>query len=380
MPRAITYRRFSIGTLEREIKDAFLPTSAQITRLIVRASGADGTLSGLTRRQRAVLVDAVGDAVLALFVGADGKNAFAPDGVTALAAYPRVLNRWIVKLSYEAVKPHSDYLQRVMPDDLKARIQNAQRHVREAENPYLLQPGESREAHIARLKALRLFDPNPLAEYDPAHTWVDPNGYTLSRRIWRVGFDTRSRMERLLTDLIAQGKSATEIARQLEQFLIPGRSRFRTKRPYGSDASFDAMRLARTEIARAANAAALAAARMNPYVDTVDWARSANGDPTCPVCAAHETIGISQTRVRDPYPKYDAPTPPGHPHCMCRIQSNVSLTPDEITAQLRDMLDGARQEYLLPYLTPLEIEAFLRQLLGDILVNLLAQTLQMPLI
>lgn len=81
----------------------------------------------------------------------------------------------------------------------------------------------------------------------------------------------------------AEGMGALELSRKLERFLLPNRANLRTNRPYGTSAAFDAMRLARTEIARAANQAAFLSSYLNLYVDKIDVARSGNGDKTCAV-------------------------------------------------------------------------------------------------
>ncbi|PJF23673.1 MAG: hypothetical protein CUN53_21700, partial [Phototrophicales bacterium] len=63
-------------------------------------------------------------------------------------------------------------------------------------------PDELRE--IA--EKLRIFSPNALAQYEPAHTWVDPKGYRLSDRIWRTGEITRQRIDALIAEGIREGK------------------------------------------------------------------------------------------------------------------------------------------------------------------------------
>jgi hypothetical protein len=116
-----------------------------------------------------------------------------------------------------------------------------------------------------------VFTPNPLAGYDPPHLWVDPNGYRLSDRIWRTAGATRRKVDAFLEDGIAQGRGSLKLSRDLERFLHPGRQLVRTKTPYGTDASYDAMRLARTEISRGAAQAHETAARANPFVSGLRW-------------------------------------------------------------------------------------------------------------
>jgi hypothetical protein len=273
-------------------------------------------------------------------------------------------------------------MRRNVPEDVQrwlSRKPGRSLRVGELENPFLRRDDESVEQYKERLKPLRLFDPNPLAEYDPLHLWVDPNGYVLSERIWKTADNTRDKIHRLVADAIRTGMSARDLAKQLEQFLVPGRAELRTKKPFGSDASRDAMRLARTEIARAANWAAYRAALANPYVDQLDVARSATGDPTCSVCGQHATIGIDGERVRPAYPIGKVRLPIFHPHCKCALRSVISRAKDEITAQLRAAMQDAQQEQLIPYLTPLSLESFLLDLVGRQMMNLMTQVVQLPL-
>ncbi len=116
-----------------------------------------------------------------------------------------------------------------------------------------------------------VFAPNPLAEYDPPHLWVDPNGYRLSDRVWRTAGETRRKVDAMVDEGIRQGRGALALSRDLEEYLHPGRQIVRTKAPYGTDASYDAMRLARTEITRAASKAHEAAALDNPFVTGLKW-------------------------------------------------------------------------------------------------------------
>lgn len=392
--KPIAYKRISVNAIRKDLADTFKPISERISGVIVRSAGADGTLAHLTQAQRVELIDQVGDLTESIFVRVGTRKAFDNDGVSPLAPYPELLNKWYVQITYQAVKVHRDWMQKHVPEDvqnwLKRRGKKLQFESRrsyrrggllaEADNPFLQQPGESLEDYKKRIADLRLFSPNPAAQYEPMHTWVDPNGYVLSQRIWQTASSTRAKMERLLADLISQGVGASEIARQMEQFLIPGREKLRTKKPYGTDASADAMRLARSEIAHAANQAAFISAYLNPYVGGIDVARSANGDPQCPICPQYATIGMGGERLREPYSIYSASVPIFHSNCMCRVQSVVTDSPETVTARLRAIIENEQAQLLDPYVTPLEIRTFMDMLLGQVLTTLLAQFVQLPLI
>jgi hypothetical protein len=354
-----------------------------------------------------VILQATGASLQRMFLGVDGLSAFGQDGVTALAPFPYLLNYWSVYAIVAHVKAHQAWMQKSIPEDVYdwlasvpsrpvpikgassvaetiggrgiARSPRTVTSVAEQENPFLRREGESDETFRQRLDDLRIFQPNPLAEYESMHTWVDPGGYVLSKRIWDNADDAREKLDEMLRDAIREGISAEQLAKQAEQWLLPGLLGWRTKKPYGRDGSYPAMRLARTEIAQAANNAAYMSAMLNPYVGGVDVARSRNGDPLCKVCPEHATIDLNQERVKDPYPMGAGEMPVYHPHCMCRILPVVADDPATVTAQLRAVMADARNAYLVPYLTPVQAETFIDQLIGEALRDMLAQVLQLPL-
>jgi hypothetical protein len=305
-----------------------------------------------------------------VFIGTDNRLPVLDDG-TPTAPYARLLLTQCARVTAAMIEPHHRYMERVVPPDVQAWLRARSRRL-----------AELTDAEIDEIaERLRLFRPNPLAEYDPTHVWVDPNGYRLSDRIWRTDEETRRKLDAMLRDQIAQGTGSERLARLVEQFLIPGRAKVRTERPYGVDASYDAMRLARTEIARAANEAAFIAAWLNPYVEKIEIVRSAQGDRDCKVCPQHATIGIFGERLRPAYRLGEARISPYHPHCMCRVESVVTQDPDAVTADLRRVMESAEAEYLSPYMTPLQMDGFIEQLLGQALFDLLRQVapLQPPL-
>lgn len=394
---------------KKRFTELMTQTAQRISSLVLRAADDDGVIpiedstSLITQSLR--LIDQ-------LFVSSDGRTAVRKDGMP-LSPYAKVLLEEIGRVTYDTVEAHSKFLKATLPGDVRRWLDTSSRRLSEIAltPPLPLTPSplaSARSSHDYRegelltelmtldeikrrfpsltdadaraVRDLRLFEPNPLAEYEAAHTWVDERGYRLSDRIWRTNQETRRKLNDLMQDLIASGTSARDIARLVEQFLIPGRELLRTNRPYGTDGSFDAMRLARTEIAHAANQAAYMAAMTNPYVTGIDVVRSANGDATCPICPQHATIGFSGERLRPPYGMGGASIPPYHPHDMCYVISVVMDT-DVVTERLRRMLEISREVNLAPVMTPAQIDGFMQDLLGSVLWNITKQILpvQVPL-
>lgn len=368
-PKSYSVKRINANAqagMKRDIIQEFTKMSATVTGIITRYADGSGKLS---LSSSAALRRDAGNVVMRLFTAdGDRDSIFAPDGVTALAPYPRILNKWYARVVSEQVRAQQSWLKRNLPDDLYSWLAGAKPVREDVENPYLQQEGETLEAYKKRAQELRIFRPNPLAEYEPMHTWVDPNGYRLDDRIWNAGDDTRKALDKLIADSINSGMSASRLAKLTEQFLVPDRAAVRTKKPYGSDASYYAMRLARTEIARAANQAAWLAASQNPYVGSMDIARSPNGDPTCKVCPTHASIDIGGNRVREPYDLKSVRVGPFHPQCQCHARPNVTQTPAQVTADLRQLMESGDPVFT-PQMNPAAGESMIMDLIGRALMQ-----------
>lgn len=312
-----------------------LDLAAQIGQLLSRFVGSDGLipLSSLQEVQNTAQ-----DMTLNLYVDPT-QGAYASDGVTPVSDYSSVLNQHLISATVGVVAGHAAWLNN-RPDDVASWLSLPPITVNPAPYP---------------------FRSNPLAQYDPFHTWVDPRGWDLSQRIWEVGLNTRRKIGEYLDYNIRQGTSALTMSRELEQFLVPGRANFTTTRPYGTTASFDALRLARTEIARAHTEASFASAYANPFVTGMDWKLSPR-HPKMDVCDRLATIGMGGQRLREPYPLDEAPhvVENSHPQCICcNLPALGDIT--AITAQIRAIMDDYGAP---PSLIPIDLQTFLIAMLG----------------
>lgn len=337
---------------QRQLRALYGDLAQRIGGVIVRYAGEDGKIP--LERGRDMRVDVAGlvdDFYTGTLPGKRGRFPFGEDGVTPLAPYPRLLNLLIAQAVRGAVEPHTKYMQKIVPQDVQDRWARVLRmgRISEQEGPGI-KPG------------WRIFKHNPFAQYDPPHTWVDPKGYRLSDRIWRVDEETRRKLDALLAEMVGNGNSAVNISKAVEQFLIPGRELIRTIRPYGERygrLSFDGMRLARSEIGRANAMAAKLAALANPYVEQMAWHLS----------LMHPKIDICDQRAKEsPYPKEDAPVPvqDSHPQCICYTTSLVTATPEQVTAQLRAELEQAEQQLRMVAPSPLQADEFINLVLGRV--------------
>lgn len=316
----LLYSRLTHRRLTNSLRPVFRPAVNQILSLVQ------------VGQQEQDLLTNAGNSIESVFVG-DGRNAFGRDGVTPLASFPAWLNRELANVQAEAVMAHTRFIRRYTPPDVLAWLETA--HISE-QRRYL--------------------------EYTPAHEWLDERGYTLSDRIWQGGIRTRTKLDALIRDAIRDGRGSLRLSRELESFLIPGRALRRTNKPYGSDASFDALRLARTEIARAHAQASMKASQDNPYVEGMDTAL-ASRHKCCDECDDLTTINENGERTREPYTLDNAYLPPYHPHCIC-VAIPAVMSRAGVVDQLREQMFGGEAAPLTPAIP----ELYLLDLLGSILM------------
>lgn len=352
----------------------------QMREALLQSADSEGNIRDGEQQRLRGRIDAL---VTRIFVGEDGRNAYGQDGVTPLAPYPALLNEYYVRVVVEAVLAQRNWLYRNAPEDVYQWLASGARSGVNAEayNVIALREQLTRE----EVEALRIFHPNPLAEIDPSrqwvpmHQWQDPNGYRLSDRIWRTSNETRQSIDRLLARGLADGRGALALSDALEAYLIPGQEGVRTLRPYGEftfkpgGASAWAMRLARTEIARAANQASYVSAYLNPYVNKIDVARSSNGMRKFHNCHELATLGFSGERIREAYSVHSAILPPYHPNCMCYTVPVTVDTPATVTNNLRSLMQDARRDVLSAGVTPVQADALLQMLLHRALGGIVGQ-------
>lgn len=320
------------------------PAVDQISVILTRNAGADGKID--PKRERQVLAE-TGGVIDRVFVGYDGRHAYAEDESAPLSPYAKLVNMWVAYVTVKAVRNQQAWMKAHVPEDVYNWLKSARR------------PENVREMIDVSARMQPGFVPNALAKYDPLHQWVDPNGYRLSDRIWRTDVDTRSRLDAMLAEQIRNGNSAFNISKKSEQFMLPGRAAMRTDKPYGKDASYRGMVLGRTEITHAHGETTLMTAQMNPYVTGTDWVLSGS-HPKMDICDQLATVDASGNRLKEPYPVGQFPAYPSHPQELCNLQNTVTATPAQVTEELR----GYMQEGVEPPITPAADDTMLWLLLG----------------
>lgn len=130
-----------------------------------------------------------------------------------------------------------------------------------------------------------------------------PAGLTLSDQIWRITLDAEQNIRRQVTAGVLQGKGPLKLARELTPFFVdplkPGRGVY-------SSAYKNAVRLARTEYARAYNEGTIRYANQKTWIDGyISHTTSANPAP------------YDKSVDGKFFPKESPPNIPYHPNCMC---------------------------------------------------------------
>ncbi len=321
------------ANLRRDMQSLFRRATNEIG--VVLSRSADGSGKIPTNQQLAVRETTRG-IISRLFTS--NQRAFAQDGVSALSPFADLINQAYVDVVSGAVFAQYKWMMKNVPEDVFRYLSNTTARVPVAEQEN------------------RVFRPNleidPTRQWVPMHNWTDENGYRLSDRIWRADQETRRKIDELLAKGLSMGQGSANLSQALEAYLIPTRTGIRTLKPYGKKfgadgASYDAMRLARTELSRAYNNASYISAYLNPYVTGWEWKLSPS-HPRSDICDSYATIGMSGQRIRPPYDLNAPEVPPAHPNCLCTGYPAVTDDPKTITEQIRADMEANRQPLVTP--------------------------------
>lgn len=336
-PAAVPAERLALdqllAALDAELAKMTRPMAQVLVAAIKRAADPSGAIPG---RRLAALSDLVWDVLSGAF-GATPTAAIDKQGLP-LSPYARLVVAGVRAATELAIQPVLADLGRTLsgrPDLLDALTGGR-----------ALPPGGTPKLPLV----------------DTARSWIDPNGYTLSDRIWQNGQDVRTAIDTMLQYHVERGTSAVNVAKELEQYLtIEGRNAL-TKRPYGTKGLANPRRLARTEITRAHGAATIEAARLNPLTAGVGW-RLSGSHPKPDECdrnASRDAFGLGPGN----YPPRDVPRYPNHPQDKCYLTSVPVRDLNATIEQLGRWVKGEpvpgfedvgsvplESKYLLDYLT-----------------------------
>jgi len=169
-------------------------------------------------------------------------------------------------------------------------------------------------------------------------------GLFLSDRIWEQGENFRNAMRDIIQEAVATGQDAVKTARMLQQYVRQGAQTLakdypnmmkRMKGRIPGDISYEALRLARTEMTAAFGEGTIAAARVSPSYIGMKWVLS-HSHPVVDICdtLAEHDEGLG----RGVYSPGDEPPMPAHPNCICTLVP-VHEEPEKFVERLKKWRD-----------------------------------------
>lgn len=154
-------------------------------------------------------------------------------------------------------------------------------------------------------------------------------GLNLSDRIWTTSQKINRSLGQIAVEGIREGKHPVEVAKQMQRYISAGKKTMVAEYPNMMDRigdmlpenlSYEALRLARTEMASAYGEAEKRTAEEAPFSQGIRWSLS-NAGVACDVCITNSErdtdLGIGVYRFEE-LPDY-----PAHPNCLCNLQQVV---------------------------------------------------------
>ena len=154
-------------------------------------------------------------------------------------------------------------------------------------------------------------------------------GLNLSDRIWSASKKINHSLGQIAIDSIREGKHPVEAAKRMQRYVIAGKKTLVAEYPNMMDRigdmlpeklAYEALRLARTEMADAYGEAEKRTAKEAPFSQGIKW-RTSNAGTACNDCKANAEkvtdLGVGVYRAED------LPTYPAHPNCLCDLQQVV---------------------------------------------------------
>lgn len=167
------------------------------------------------------------------------------------------------------------------------------------------------------------------------------DGLFLSDKIWSKNIKYRDTMTKILQTAVAEGQDCVKTARMLDQYVLKGKQTLvdnypnmikRMKNRIPSDVSYEALRLARTEMTAAYGEGVLVAAKVNPATQGIKYilSKSHPKPDICDTITGTDNYGLGI----GVYPIDSAPSYPFHPHCLC-IVLTVNEQPEDLVKRLK---------------------------------------------
>lgn len=166
-------------------------------------------------------------------------------------------------------------------------------------------------------------------------------GLKLSDRIWKTAQNSREAMKNIIQDAVASGQDAVTTARMLQQYVKKGALTLAKDYPelvktmagrIPQDLSYEALRLARTEMTAAFGQAQIRAAQESPSAKGIKYCLSSSHHirDICDELANQDEAGLGP----GVYPVNDPPPYPAHPNTMSYLVT-VNESPEDFVRRLK---------------------------------------------
>lgn len=239
------------------------------------------------------------------------------------AVLVQLMTEYSHKAAINAVDGQVVHILKMLAEDGNATAENFKKEVRAASLVY------SRRAAEAVVKGE-----------------IYKDGKNLSKRVWASAARAGNDVQQIVTQGLASGMSAVDMAKLLEQYIdqkarkewdfekVAEKLGKPTARKY-ENLEYNALRLARTTISHSATAGVRQWGKVNPYARKVQWHSVHAPGRTCQAC--RDLDG-------EVFPIEECPF--DHPNGMCYQTVWYDQTLDEIADELRRWVDGEENETL----------------------------------
>lgn len=175
---------------------------------------------------------------------------------------------------------------------------------------------------------------------------VYQNGWNFSQAIWRMEQQNRGKINTIVSKGVAQGKSAYEVAKDIEQYVdASARKKSRVieytdvrtgkkEKFYFGKVDYNAQRLARTLISHAYQQSFRAVNENNPFVTEYVWHSAGIHGRTCDVCLDRDGKHFKKDELPD-----------DHPNGMCTYEAHIPYTMSEIGSRIADWYNSPLGTY-----------------------------------
>lgn len=167
------------------------------------------------------------------------------------------------------------------------------------------------------------------------------DGWTLSSAIWKHTQRTQGILNSIIGKGVAQGKSAFEVAKDIEKYVNPGMRKQsrkidfinpRTGRRdtfYFGNVDYNAQRLARTLISHAYQQSFMNVNRNDPFVQDYVWHSAGIHGRTCDVCMERDGMHFKKDEL-----------PIDHPNGMCTYEAYIPDSMSSIADKIADWYEA----------------------------------------